>query len=88
MKILGYIVQYLDEDSLIPNGPGKRLFRSFSEAYTHAKELVQEWYLQNTPNADGPVEYYEFTKQTLEAQHSALLFRSACVFIWLEIVYE
>jgi hypothetical protein len=87
MKHLGYIVQYLDEDSLMPNGPGKRLFTKFEEALDHAKELVSSWYEKNTERADGPVEKYEITQKMVDAQHSALIFRSAVVFIWIEIVF-
>lgn len=88
MKLLGYIVQYFDEDSLTPNGPGKRLFTDFDSAYQHAKDLVMDWYTSNSPKFDGPVERYDITKTIVESQHSALVFRSAQVFIWLEIVYE
>ena len=88
MKILGYIVQYFDEDSLTPNGPGKRLFTKFDEAYEHAKELVMDWYASNNPSLDGPVEMHTVTKVMVESQHSAMVFRSADVFIWMEIVYE
>ena len=88
MKILGYIVQYFDEDSLTPNGPGKRLFTEFETAHQHAKDLIMDWYTSNSPSLDGPVERYDVTKIMVEAQHSALVFRSAQVFIWIEIVYE
>jgi hypothetical protein len=87
MKQLGYIVQYLDEDSLTPNGPGKRLFTKFEEAFDHTKELISEWYEKNADPGDGPVEKYEITQKIVDAQHSALVFRSAVVFIWIEIVY-
>jgi hypothetical protein len=87
MKVLGYIVQHFDEDSLTPNGPGKRLFTEFEEALEHAKELVRDWYEKNTESTDGPVEFYTITQKTVEDQHSALVFRSAVVFIWIEIVY-
>ena len=87
MKQLGYIVQYFDEDSLIPNGPGKRLFTNFEEALEHAKELVRSWYEKNTEAADGPVEFYTVTQTIVDNQHSAMIFRSACVFIWIEIIY-
>ena len=87
MKTLGYIVQHFDEDSLTPNGPGKRLFVQFNEAHDHAKELVNLWYQNNSPTADGPVDYYQITKTIVDNQQSALLFRSAVVFIWIEVVY-
>ena len=88
MKILGYIVQYFDEDSLTPNGPGKRLFTKFEDANQHAKELIMDWYTSNSSTFDGPVERYDITKAMVDNQHSALVFRSAQVFIWIEIVFE
>lgn len=88
MKILGYIVQYLDEESLTPNGPGKRLFTDFQEALNHAHELIHTWHETNTPQSDGPIEYNKTTKQMVDAQHSALVFRSREVFIWIEIVFS
>ncbi len=87
MKVLGYILQYLDEDSLTPNGPGKRLYTDFDEILNDAHELIQKWYETNTEQGDGPVEYTKLTKEIVDAQHSALLFRSREVFIWIEIVY-
>lgn len=87
IKIIGYILQYLDEDSLTPNGPGKRLYTDFSEVLNDAHELIQTWYEHNSEANDGPVEYYKITEEMMQAQHSALLFRSREVFIWIEIVY-
>lgn len=87
MKTLGYIVQYLDEDSLIPNGPGKRLFQEFEEALDYAHELIHKWHETNTPQSDGPIEYSKITKEMIDAQYSAMVFRSRDVFIWIEIVY-
>lgn len=87
MKQLGYIVQHLDEDSLTPNGPGKRLFTTFEDALEHAKEIIQTWFEHNTESAEGPVEFYTITQKMVDDQHSAMVFRSACVFVWIEIVY-
>lgn len=87
MKVIGYILQYLDEDSLCPNGPGKRLYTDFDEVLNDAHELIQKWYETNTEQIDGPVEYTKVTKQMVDAQHSALIFRSREVFVWIEIVY-
>ncbi len=88
MKTLGYIVQYLDEAYLNPNGSGKRLFREFDEAHNHAREIMLKWYETNTEKSDGPVEINRVTKQMVDDCLSVLLFRSAEVFIWIEIVYE
>lgn len=87
MKVLGYILQYLDEDSLTPNGPGKRLYTDFTEILNDAHEVVQKWYEMNNPQLDGPVEYQKVTKEMVENQHSALVFRSREVFLWIEIVF-
>ena len=87
IKIVGYILQYLDEESLIPNGPGKRIYTDFEEIMNDAHELIQKLYEMNTPQSDGPVEYQKVTKEMVDAQHSALVFRSREVFIWIEIVH-
>lgn len=87
MKILGYILQYLDEESITPTGPGKRLYTDFEEIVYDAHELINLWYTKNTEEHDGPVEYNTITKEMVEAQSSGLLFRSREVFIWIELVY-
>jgi hypothetical protein len=87
VKILGYILQYLDEESLIPYGPGKRLYTDFEEVLNDTHELIHKWYELNTPLNDGPIEYQKVTKAMVDAQHSALVFRSREVFIWIEIVH-
>jgi hypothetical protein len=87
MNPLGYILQYLDEESLSPNGPGKRLYTNFDEIMNDAHELIEKWYETNTPQNDGPIEYQKVTKEMVDAQSSVLVFRSREVFIWIEIVY-
>ena len=87
MKVLGYILQYLDEESLTPNGPGKRLYTDFDEILNDAHELIHKWYETNTEQNDGPVEYYKITKEMVDVQQSVLVFRSREVFVWIEIVY-
>lgn len=87
IKIIGYILQYFDEESLIPNGPGKRLYTEFEEVLNDAHELIQKWHETNTELSDGPIEYQNITKAMVDAQHSVLMFRSREVFIWIEIVY-
>lgn len=87
MKNLGYILQYLDEQSLVPNGPGKRLYFDFQEVLNDAHEIIQKWYETNTEENDGPIEYQTVTKQMVDSQNSALLFRSREVFVWIEIVF-
>jgi hypothetical protein len=87
VKTVGYILQYFDEESLIPNGPGKRLYTDFDQVLNDAHELIQKWYEINTDANDGPVEYQKVTQAMVDAQQSVLMFRSRDVFIWIEIVF-
>lgn len=88
MKVLGYIVQFYDEDSVSPQGTGKRLFRTFEEAKAHALKLANQWYTTKYEPIEGPVEWSDVRQELVDQLHTGLLFRSSNILIWIELVYE
>lgn len=88
MKVLGYIVQFYDEDSVAPHGTGKQLFREFQDAKSYAITMAREWYAKNYEPIEGPVEWHEISKDLLDTLKGALVFTSSNVLIWIEVVYE
>ena len=88
MKILGYIVQFYDEDSVSPQGTGKQLYRSFQDAKQHAVTLARTWVSTKYEPIEGPVEWHEVNQKYVDNLLSGLVFTSPNVLIWIEAVYE
>lgn len=88
MQIIGYIVQFYDEDSVSPHGTGKQLYRHFQDALVMAKEHANQWMdFQYTP-AEGPIQYFTPKQSDVDNRISGLVFRSANVLIWIECIFE
>ena len=88
MKIVGYIVQFYDEDSVAPQGTGKLLFRTFQDAKQHAITLAKKWLKKKYEPMDGPVEWHEVIQKHVDDLLTGLVFTSANVLVWIEAVYE
>lgn len=88
MKVLGYIVQFYDEDSVSPQGTGKRLFREFSDAKAYAVKIATEWFTTKYEPIEGPVEWTDVQQDLVDRCQTGLLFRSSNILIWIELVYE
>ena len=88
IEFLGYIVQYYDDDSLIPYGPGKRLFTIYSEALDHAKEIRFKWLSENSVEIEKPVHMGDPTEEYVRQYHYGVVLESAAVNLWIETVYR
>jgi hypothetical protein len=86
-KLLGYIVQYYDDDSLVPYGPGKRLFTNYTDALDHAKEIRFKWLSENNPDIEKPVRMEDPTEEYVQIYHYGIVLESAAVNLWIETVY-
>lgn len=88
MKVLGYIVQFYDEDSVSPQGTGKQLFRAFEDAKAYALKLANEWYTTKYEPIEGPVEWSNVRQADVDQLQTGLVFYSSNILIWIELVYE
>ena len=88
MKVLGYIVQCDDEDSVSPQGTGKQLFRQFGDAKAYAIKIAKEWVTTKYEPIEGTVEWSDVRQDLIDNCHTGLVFRSSNVLIWIELVYE
>jgi hypothetical protein len=86
MEILGYIVQYFDEDKLMPETGYKHLFKMHSDALSYAKTRMTE-YITSMPNQNvGPFEAHTPTKKHTDDDGYSIVFRNAEIQIWIEAI--
>ena len=88
MKIVGYIVQFYDEDSVAPQGTGKLLFRNFQDAKQHAIKIAKKWENEKYDPRDGYIEWHNVQQKPVDDLLTGLVFTSPNVLIWIEAVYE
>jgi hypothetical protein len=86
--ILGYIVNYFDEEEMWPYHGQQRLFTTFSHAYQAAVEKAQAYMEVSNEAYDGPFELKKPTKQDCDNQGSVVVFRSERYWIWIDFVYS
>ena len=76
-SILGYIVQQLDEDSIVPFEGPKKLHTVFSEALRVANSLYTS-YMDAYPEEDyGPYEIYKPSKKQADEQGTVPVFKGS-----------
>ena len=88
MSILGYIIQFFDEEATIPCMNHKRLFKHFSKALESAEEMYRDYILANNEEFLGPYEIIKPTKKEVDIAGSSVIFRSRDVYIWIECIFE
>lgn len=86
--IVGYIVQYFDEDAHSPMRGGKILFKVFAQALRYAEETYQSYMQERQEDIEGPFEVFRPTKKDTDLATSSLVFRSRDIWIWIECIYE
>lgn len=84
--IVGYIIQRLDEELILPPLGAKHLFLTFSEAIEHARSLYESYMEGCEEGLEGPFEIYKPTKQTVDLAGGALVFRSRDIHIWIDCI--
>lgn len=86
--VLGYIVQYFNEDDFtLYHGPMK-LHKEYKDAFAKAEELYKGYLQSHNEIYEGPFEVAKPTKQQAHDQGSVVVFRSADMLIWIDIVVD
>ena len=89
MTVVGYVVQYSNEDDYTVYHGFLKLFRHFSDALEHANEQYRG-YLETFPaeNFDEPFNVYKPTKKECDNQGSVIVFESKSFIVWVDCVVE
>lgn len=88
MAVLGYIVQYSNEDDYTVYHGFMRLHRSFQDALEHAKEYYRG-YLEMFAEPETQIfEVHTPTKKQCEERGSVVVFESAEFLVWIDCVVE
>jgi hypothetical protein len=82
--IVGYIIQILDEEQLLPPMGMKHLFVTFKDAIEHGQALYQSYMESRCEEYEGPFEVYKPTKGDVDIAGGALIFRSRDIHIWID----
>lgn len=86
MEILGYIVQYFNEDSLLPETGYKHLHKTHSEALAYARSRIQE-YINTYPHILlDPHELHTPPKKQTDEFGYSIVFRNSEIQVWIEVV--
>jgi hypothetical protein len=88
MAILGYIVQYSNEDDYTVYHGFVKLHRTFSSALDHAKDTYRGYLEQMDEAYDGPYETYSPSKKECDERGSVVIFRSREMVVWIDCVIE
>lgn len=86
--LLGYIVQSQNDDDFTPYHGQMKLYRSFQDALTQAKELVGLYLESHLEGYDGPFDSHSPSKKQCDDAGSVVVFRSANCIIWIDKVVE
>lgn len=71
--ILGYIIESLDEESIVPFQGSKKLHKVFAEALREAQTLYNS-YMENYPE-NAPYEIQKPTKKRVDEEGSVAVFK-------------
>ncbi len=88
MPTLGYIVQYSNEEDYTVYHGFMKLYRTFSEAMEHARELSRSFVEVNDERYDGPFKSHNPTKKECDTQGSVVVFESPAYIVWIDCVIE
>lgn len=85
---LGYIVQSQNDEDYTPYHGNVRLYTSFQEAFTKAKEFIGLYLKVHHENYDGPFDVHTPSKKQCDDAGSVVVFRSPSCIIWIDRVVE
>jgi hypothetical protein len=88
MVPIGYIVQYSNEDDYTVYHGVMKLYRVFSEALQHAKEMYRGYLETAAEHYDGPFKAHIPTKKDCDAAGSVVVFESRNFIVWIDGVIE
>lgn len=88
MAILGYVVQYSNEDDYTIYHGVLKLYRHFSEALEHAQELARGFLEIHGEEFAGPFEMRNPAKKDCDAAGSVVVFQSREYIVWIDCVVD
>lgn len=88
MAILGYIVQYSNEEDYTVYHGFKKLFTVYSEALDHAQEFYRAYLGTMEEHHDGPFLSHKPSKKDADNQGSVVVFESRQLIVWIDAVIE
>lgn len=88
MAVLGYIVQYSNEDEYTVYTGFKKLFRVYSEAFENAKEFFRGYLEQHDELRNQPFQTHKPAKKDCDVQGSVVVFESPQLIVWIDAVIE
>ncbi len=88
MAILGYIVQYFNEEDFTVYHGFVKMHRTFSSALEQAKDTYRGYLEQMNEEYDGPYETFTPTKKDCDDRGSVVVFRSSEMIVWIDAVVE
>lgn len=89
MNILGYVVQYFDEDKFMPETGYKILHKNFSQALDAAKGRMQDYLTYYQENLGlGPYEFHTPTKKEADSNGYVVVFQNPQIQIWIEVIIQ
>ena len=88
MAVVGYIVQYSNEEDYTVYHGFMRLHRSFQAALEHAKDHYRG-YLETLPEPETEIfEVHTPTKKECDERGSVVVFECAAFVVWIDCVVE
>lgn len=88
MTVLGYIVQYSNEEEYTVYHGFAKLHRHFSEAMDRARELYSGFLSASDERYDGPFQTRSPSKKDCDTQGSVIVFESPAYIVWIDAVVE
>jgi hypothetical protein len=88
MAILGYVVQYSNEDDYTIYHGGLKLYRNFSEALENAHELARAYLEVHGEQFTEPFEMRKPAKRDCDAAGSVVIFQSREYIVWIDCILD
>lgn len=88
MNILGYVIQYFNEENFLPETGFKYIYKNFNQALEGARTRAQDYCNQYQEGLPGPFELLSPTKKQADSDGHVMVFRNAEVQIWIEVIIQ
>jgi hypothetical protein len=85
---IGYIIQYFDNDSFLPQQGGKLLYKHWKNVIREANTIAERYIENRNETLEGPFTFLDIQKDWIQTRGSAVFFTSRDITIWIEVVYE
>jgi hypothetical protein len=88
MGVLGYIIQYSNEEDYTVYHGFKKLFKVYSEALESANDYFRGYLEANNEIYDGPFLVHKPSKKECDNQGSVVVFECRQLIVWIDAVIE